>query len=546
MNKLLIVDSNIENIKIIKSAIKISDLDIRHTTTITNSTENICKVIESNNINIVVLNIDMYELRTLSIIKDVISKFEKLRFIYYGKIGDNDYLNKISTMNCDGIAYKPLLKEDLRKVFNQLKIKLDKMEKEKQYSLKVEERSLKYKNAFKDKFLYNLIKGKIDDEDEIFRAFQYYNIDLHNSYQVIVLKIDKFKKILLTLDEQEKNVMVIKVKDLIEFILGNEKHEVIITNFNEFTIILDTEYELDKIISLFNKVKKDIYNLNKMSVTVGIGNTYSKNTDICISFREARVALRYRFHLGYGSVIPIKYVEPNNKITYRYPIEKENKLVYVSVIGEYKHCVTLINEIFDSISSVEFFDSTLVQKIILDILISINRYLTEKNTPIYNFFEEYFKISDVVKIKNVDEGRKYLLDCFEPFCNKMIENFKKKEEEVYIAVENYIEEYYYETIDFDKAAKITGTSVEYIESIFIKRRDMTLSEYITYKRLEKAKKMIRETDKDDEYIAIKNGFSSKKEFKEIFYNKLNCTPSEYRNRYNVNSGIKNNFLRKYN
>ncbi len=540
MSRLLIADDNSSNIKIIKNAFKYSNLEIRHTFVL-NKRENISKTVEKNNIEIIFFNIDIYESRTFSIIKSLVNKYPDIKFIYYGKIADNDYLQKLTSMNCYGILYKPLLSVEVEKILNELKVRLNAQAIEKKYNEKVEERIIKHRLWFKEKFLYNVINGSITNIDEMNRGFHHYNISLSNQFQVAIIKIDKFRKILLALDEEDKNRLSLKLNDTIRHMLKSEKFETIISNFNEFIIIIDSDKEVNEIISLFKKIKDNIYDINNLRVTIGLGRSYSNSTDISVSFKEAKSALQYRFYVGYNSVISIEHVEPNNKFTYRYPLDKENKLVYTAVIGEYSDCENLIEQIFDSIKEIEFIDSTLIQKIIMDILISINRNLTERNILLYNLFEEYFLIEDVMRLRNVNSAKQYLLENLKPFCEKMILLRSEKENDVFQLINNYINDYYYETIDFNKMGKISGTSEEFIEKIFFDKTGKSVGDYITNKRLVEAKKMMRESNKDDDYIAMKTGFHDKHQFRELFEKKFNITTIKYKKKYNINN-VKENGL----
>lgn len=487
----------------------------------------------------------MYEIRTMSILKKIIEYFPNLKFVYYGRISDNDYLNKLSTMNCGGILYKPLLKVEIEKTLNSLKNKLDFEETDKKYNKKIEERLVENKFWFKEKFIMNLISGSQISEDEINRGFNYYNIEIMNSFRVVLFKIDKFKTILLTLDEEEKNLLTMKIYDTIKKSLKNEKIEIIISNFNEFIVIIDENYELNDVISLLKKVKEDIMNINRIRVTVGIGNSYKEAQEIYISYREAQAALKYRFYLGYNSVIPIQFVEPNNMVTYRYPIEKEHKLVYTAVIGEYQFCKTLVDEIFDSIIQLEYVDNSLIQKIIMDILISINRNLTEQGISLYTIFEEFFKIQDVVSIRNIQEAKNYLIENLKPFCEKMIEIRSEKNKSIFDLSTEYINEYFYETINIEKMAKISGTTGEFIEKIFKDKTGKNVDEYIVSKRIEEVKTLLRESKHNYDYIAVKTGFNNQMHLKEVFQKETNTNIEEYKKRYNIHSASKNSIFNNY-
>lgn len=58
---------------------------------------------------------------------------------------------------------------------------------------------------------------------------------------------------------------------------------------------------------------------------------------------------------------------------------------------------------------------------------------------------------------------------------------------------------------------------------------MTFIEYVTKKRIDKAKKLLRQTEKHSGEIAVEVGYKDPHYFSFVFKKTVGCTPREYRN-----------------
>lgn len=94
----------------------------------------------------------------------------------------------------------------------------------------------------------------------------------------------------------------------------------------------------------------------------------------------------------------------------------------------------------------------------------------------------------------------------------------------------YIEENFSEeSLSLNSAAGAIGVSANYFSSVFSQEMQMTFIEYVTKKRMEKAKKLLRQTEKHSGEIAAEVGYKDAHYFSFVFKKTVGCTPREYRN-----------------
>ncbi len=94
----------------------------------------------------------------------------------------------------------------------------------------------------------------------------------------------------------------------------------------------------------------------------------------------------------------------------------------------------------------------------------------------------------------------------------------------------YIEENFSEeSFSLNSVAGAIGVSSNYFSSIFSQEMQITFIEYVTKKRMEKAKKLLSQTQLHSSEIAGEVGYKDPHYFSFVFKKTVGCTPREYRN-----------------
>ena len=94
----------------------------------------------------------------------------------------------------------------------------------------------------------------------------------------------------------------------------------------------------------------------------------------------------------------------------------------------------------------------------------------------------------------------------------------------------YIEERYTdESFSLNDAAKAANVSPNYFSAVFSQEMDMTFIEYVTKKRMDKAKRLLRQSKMSTADVATQVGYKDSHYFSFVFKKTQGCTPREYRN-----------------
>jgi two-component system response regulator YesN len=362
-------------------------------------------------------------------------------------------------------------------------------------------------------------------------------MDYESGFTVFLVRVDQFKNLLPNMYEAEKHVISFKIAHFIREIAENYRITTATIDLNIVAAIIGGYEDLDKMIEMCEKIKDEIFKRTGVKVTIGLGRTYDNPSDICISCNEAEAALRYRFHQGENMVIPIHYKETSNNITYRFPSEKESRLVFTAVIGEYNYCKVLLEEIFDSLRECGPLPDKFLPKLIMSIIISINRYAIEKGVPIQAKFNSFFPSKDVFGIDTIDAAFEYLDNTLKSFCSFVLDSHSEQNNRLLDRAREICEKRYYESATLPKIALELGTTPEYINRLFLDRENKSVPDYITGIRLEEAKTLIRGSELNDDMIAVKVGYDEGRQLRSVFRQYEGINLSDYRTQHRSENSL---------
>lgn len=100
---------------------------------------------------------------------------------------------------------------------------------------------------------------------------------------------------------------------------------------------------------------------------------------------------------------------------------------------------------------------------------------------------------------------------------------------------SYLDEHFMEDITLEDAADIAGFSKYYFTRLFKQCSGYTFYNYLNFRRIKSAEDLLLNPNLSITEIALQSGFSSLSTFNRTFRKIKNCSPTEYRNLYNLSS-----------
>jgi len=462
---------------------------------------------------------------------EISKKLPEVRFILYGGYNDLDYLERAIEDRKVEYIIKPVKPPDFGRALESAGSYFQLLEQRAKQLLELGETFRQKTDEFRSLFMQSLVSGVILDENEIRENFRHFNLNLNSDFTAVQIKIDHFKKVNLAMSIEEKHYLIYRIFNIVDLSLSGFKHFCFISGFNTVTAVISDTDDIYKILTLMENIKSEIGAKLKTAVTIGVGRTYKNCADISTSYNEAESATSQRFYIGYNTVIPIEFVDGDNFVTYRYPTDKERKLIFAAASGEFEYCKNLLNEIFSALRKSAPLPNKLMAQTVICILIAMERYLIEQNKYENVRVGSFFNASDVLNIKTVDDGYAYMFSNLQKFCTYVMEVRHEYDSSKLLLAKEYVNKKYYENISLQKAAMEVKTTPEYLNELFMSNERAGYFEYVTKVRMDIAKKFLSETEMDEKAIAVNIGYSDARYFKAVFRQYENMNPLEYRRMY---------------
>lgn len=528
MVKVIIADVDKNNCKNFRTYIHASHPEFRVVGD-AKSESDVYTLLKKTDAQLIISDMKLSDTTGYHLFKNIITDYPTVKMILYISFNELEYAKRAMEDGLINYMIKPVKPADLEKCLLQAKEVFSKLEEKSKAHEWLVAQYEQHLSVFEDRFLINLIHGHLENEYEILRNIDYFNMKLATGYTVFIIKINYYDKISLILDEREKQLFIFSILYAVKEILEEMKNgTAFINHFNSITVILGGNIALKELITICTNIKEKIEKIENTTITIGIGKTYKNANEICISYRQAKSALRYECRMGIGGIIPIDYVEPDNHITYRYPLKKEELLVYSVVIGDYTTSQKLLSEIFNSLKDCGPLPKKLLPKIILDILVSINRYASEQNIAINDVFSKTFSTNLISEKNTTEEAYEYLRKAIEDLCSHINGDRNEQDEKIFELGKKYAETYYFEPISLAKTALFAETTPEYLNELFLKKIDKSFYDFSLSIRIERAKYFILATNLDDREIAKKVGYDDARHFSRVFYKYENESLESFR------------------
>ncbi|MCL2225758.1 MAG: helix-turn-helix domain-containing protein [Defluviitaleaceae bacterium] len=525
---LLLVDGEADNIKNFRTHIRGAFSSVRIVGHVSEINANILKAVRDLKPDVILADIRFFGGLHFVRFKEIHEEFPDIKFLMYGTFNESDYMKRGRDFGVLDFMYRPVKPSDLNRCLELAVSHHKKLIENRKLLKNMEEDYQQRIFLYEEIFLRSLLNGDIEREREIQNGFEYFEIPFTTDFTVFIVRIDHYKRVALALSEPEKHMKIINILNTVRGALREHKSKAFIRSFHEIPIIVNGRLSVEEKVLLGDRIKHAIFDKTGMRCTIGLGRTYPSPMEIAISAREADAAFGYRYRMGYHAVISIEFVEPDNNITFRYPSERERRLVYSAVVGDYEYCKGLLSELFNALAQSGPMPENLVAKIVMTIVFRISRYISEQNLPFASEVSRHFPTADILRLTTIDDAYQFLDKSLKDFCIFVGKFHTKDSLRLHMAAKRHIQEHYFENFSIARIAVKLGTTPETLNKVFMEREKVMLFDYVMWVRVQEAQKHLAETATEEEIIAVQVGFDDVKYFRSIFKKYVGETPAEFR------------------
>ncbi|MBO3443385.1 helix-turn-helix domain-containing protein [Clostridium sp. CCUG 7971] len=319
---------------------------------------------------------------------------------------------------------------------------------------------------------------------------------------------------------------------------------IVLSNFDDFSSVKEAmkngafEYLLkvtinkDELLGVLNKAREELKESNKLikdSNIVEISSEKLKIDEYLEKYLKGDKSVELEKSLENKYLTNYTFIYLRALSTDIENVEREKKLnAFISNI--ISSCANYINSKFISLINIKRNEYV--------VFIKANKESDDINLLISNITRNVAQYLDMEfekvihkKCSNIEESLKLIEEQREEDDYKINSKVAKCRREVKKIVE-YINHNLSKKLSLELLAKLVNMNESYLSRIFKDELDMTISDYIKLKRLEKAKELLKQSDMRVKDVAINVGIQDQLYFSRLFTKFFNITPSEYREKYN--------------
>lgn len=498
-------------------------------------------LIQKTRPDVLLTDIRMPFMDGLSLSRIVHQEFPETKIIIISGYDDFEYARQAISLGVEQYLLKPITRATLQKVLTELRSKIETEQEQKRYQEKFQEETREYEQFSRTNFFTKVFEGRISVQD-IYEEAAKLSLKLNAScYNLMMFSLHEKRE--ESNSGFESEVFARKREELLRYFVRYPEHIVFRWNINTYVVLIKGNPEqmreltkrcLDGIERICGSTE------DALDWYAAAGEPVERLSMLAKCYTSANHQFAFRFLMPEAHIL-------TKEVTDNYmPPASGGK---IGDIDSAKVDPGLIRDFLMRGSHDEIRDFT------VSWLFSIQDALQSRLFQNYLVFHVHFVV--MAYVESIGYDKKEFLELLG---EEQIQeaNFSVEELTVYVghilekAMElrdqesvnrgktvlkralDYIEEnYMLESLSLNAVAGEVGVSANYFSAVFSQEMEVTFIEYVTLKRMEKAKKLLRQTEKPSRDIALEVGYKDPHYFSFVFKKTQGCTPREYRARGSV-------------
>lgn len=493
-------------------------------------------LIQKTRPDVLLTDIKMPFMDGLSLSRIVHQEFPDMKIIIISGYDDFEYARQAISVGVEQYLLKPITRTNLQKVLTDLKVKIETEQEQRKYQEKFQDESREYEQFSRTNFFVKVFEGRMPVQDIYAEAAK------------LSLKINAPCYNLLMFNLQEKRAgenigvesedFARKREELLRYFVRYPENLVFRWNVNTYGVLIKGSVEqmqelADKYLENVKRICQPTEDM--IDWYAAVGEPVERLSLLAECYSKVNHLFAYRF------LMPNVHIF-TKEVTENYMPQREG-----SKLGDIDY----------SKMDPELFKEFLLRGSRKDIPEFVDSYLLTVNKALQStMFQNYLVLhvhfvtlayvesiggdkeefmteegggqvqENNLTVEEIPQYIRNMLDKAMELRDRESDNQSKR---VLKRALDYIEEnYYQESFSLNSVAGEVNVSANYFSAIFSQAMQMTFIEYVTQKRMEKAKKLLRQTEKHSGDIALEVGYKDPHYFSFVFKKTQGCTPREYR------------------
>lgn len=484
--------------------------------------------------DLLITDIKMPFMDGLSLIKLLRKELPKTKIVIISGYDDFSYAQQAIHMGVDRYMLKPIIKEKLIEMLIEMREKIQEERQLQEYIENFKREAQEYENFSRRRFFEQIVTGGLS-VPEICETAKSLNIDINAPfYNIVLFSLSSAEYDRSVPESYTENLAAVQNNVTRYFI---EHPELIFFRWNITTyavLVKGSENDIEhKTLNCIEDIK------NRCSIAgkdigwyIASGTPVSRLSAIPNCFNEASRILSYRYlcldeHiLSDASILDLRKNNQRQMDTENMGINQEHIRKFLSS-GTEKEIENFIDQLLQN-SAEEYASIPIFYKyLIMTVYFAAIKYLDSIGSSTDRLWSPKFMPDD--SASTIDEAKAYMCQVIKQTIELRDRESIKQQHDILRNAIDFIDKNFSDpSISLDRVAKGVNISPNYLSAVFSQEVGQTLIEYITHKRIEEAKRLLRQTDKLLSEIAYEVGYKDSRYFSFVFKKIAGCTPSDFR------------------
>jgi two-component system response regulator YesN len=484
--------------------------------------------------DVLITDIKMPFMDGLTLSHIVGQEFPEMKIIIISGYDDFEYARQAIREGVEQYLLKPITRRTLQKALTEVKEKIESEQEQKNYLHKYQDDMHEYEQFFLRTFFEKVFAGKLSVQ-EIYEEAQKHSLDINAPFYNLVL-IDVQEKA----NKQQAGEACQKCyEELMRFLMRFSSYYLAFRwNISIYGIMIKGEKE-----NIAERTDKCLEGIEQICVQyeeetnwyAAAGSPIERFSQLSECYRKLNHIFNYRFFEPSKHILSEKQAErlaseAGDGALEVVDMNKTNPELIKSFLakGQKDEAGEFVNNFLlgmdQALKSRIFWDYTL-----LNVRFAVLSYMEEIGVTQQEFLQSV-RLEDVQKMEiGLENMRRYIEEMLtQAIAFRDRENKSQSKKALKKSLEYIEANYMRESLSLNEIAAAQEVSPNYFSAMFSQEMQMTFVEYVTQKRMEKAKSLLRETEMRSNEIALAVGYKNPHYFSFVFKKTQGCTPREYR------------------
>lgn len=484
--------------------------------------------------DVLITDIKMPFMDGLSLSKIVSEEFPRTKIVIISGYDDFEYARKAIEVGVDQYLLKPITRLTLKKTLLELKEKIEQDMVQNDYQTQFQNDMHVYEQFSRRRFMERLLGGDMPVQ-EIYEEASRLSLEITAPcYNLLFFYLQEKGGVVS--EEKTENFMR-KQDEVFHYFLRHPQYILFRWNANCNGVLVKSEAE--QIRDWTDKGVEHIRSLcepeeEHLDWYVATGSPVERLSMLPACYQDVNHYLAYRF------IVPSLHILSSSTLSDYLNTKDENRIEGVESSAMSQEIIRdflvkgTSSEIHDFVESyLERIKEPLKSRmfrayVVLNIRFTVLAYAESIGVSKEEFMEQVKSGDQDINLE-ASEVPEYFLDMLETAISFREQESTNQNRKVLKRALEYIDENYdKESMSLNQAAAKLFVSANYLSTVFSQNMKKTFVEYVTAKRMDKAKKLLKNTNKSSGDIAQEVGYKDSHYFSFVFRKTQGCSPREYR------------------